>query len=273
MSTTGAIDLTCLPFTPDTKEGAYQHPGQKSVLQRLGIWDKPSTADDLVQAMDAAGVDKLIVPAQAGNEWDIPWEIPAEMALRHPGRLYAVQSVNPSNISQGLRNLDEASKAPGFVGAHSYPHWWRLAPDDRVYYPFYAKCQELGVPIQIQVGQAFQNNLYNVGHPSTIDRIAVDFPELPIIGLHVGYPWEREMVAVSWKHPNVYIALDTHHPSSWSRDVTDFIRGDGATKMMFATNYPILDFADAISGIADLKFGDETEQLILRGNAERVYRF
>ena len=87
--------------------------------------------------------------------------------------------------------------------------------------PFYAKCVELDVPIQIQVGMAFQAGLKSVGWPGSIDTIAVDFPELKIIGIHTGYPWEREMVSVAWKHPNVYIGATattraTSRPSSSS---------------------------------------------------------
>src|SRR2546425_183564 len=82
---------------------------------------------------------------------------------------------------------------------------------------------ELDVPAQIQVGMAFQAGLRNVGHPSTIDTIAVDFPDLRLVAIHTGYPWEREMVSVAWKHPNVFIGADLHHPRTWSKELVGFI--------------------------------------------------
>ena len=53
-----------------------------------------------------------------------------------------------------MRDLERAVKELGFIGAHTYPHWFELPPDHRRYYPFYAKCCELDVPIQMQVGQS-----------------------------------------------------------------------------------------------------------------------
>ena len=55
---------------------------------------------------------------------------------------------------KGVRELEHAVKNMGFIGAHFYPHWFELPPDHAKYYPFYTKCCELGVPIQMQVGQS-----------------------------------------------------------------------------------------------------------------------
>jgi hypothetical protein len=35
----------------------------------------------------------------------------------------------------------------------------------------------------------------------TLDRVAIDFPELTLIGIHLGYPWTEEMISVCTKHP------------------------------------------------------------------------
>ena len=71
-------------------------------------------------------------------------------------------------------------KELGFVGAHLYPHWFGMEPDHARYYPFYAKCCELDVPIQMQVGHCLRYSverpLRSVGRPITLDTIACDFP-------------------------------------------------------------------------------------------------
>ena len=38
----------------------------------------------------------------------------------------------------GVRQLETAVKEFGFVGAHVYPHWFELPPNNAKYYPFYA---------------------------------------------------------------------------------------------------------------------------------------
>jgi uncharacterized protein len=55
---------------------------------------------------------------------------------------------------QGLRDLEQAVREFGFVGAHLYPHWFELAPDHAKYYPYYAKCCELDIPIMMQTCSA-----------------------------------------------------------------------------------------------------------------------
>lgn len=171
-----------------------------------------------------------------------------------------------------MRRLELAVTEGGAVGGHSYPHWFRIPPDDRAFYPFYAKCVELEVPIQIQVGMAFQAGLKSVGWPGAIDTIAVDFPDLKIVGIHTGYPWEREMVSVAWKHPNVYIGCDCHHPRDFAPELVSFIKGAGREKCMWGTNKPVFEFADHLAGVDALGLGEEAERLFLYENVRRVYR-
>ena len=35
--------------------------------------------------------------------------------------------------------------------------------------------------------------------------VALAFPELAIVGGHIGYPWTDEMISLATKYPNVYI--------------------------------------------------------------------
>ena len=101
-------------------------------------------------------------------------------------------------------------------GAHLYPHWFELAPDHAKYYPFYAKCCELDVPIMMQIGHCldYQRDrvLPSVGRPITLDRVAIDFPELKLIGIHQGLPWMDEMIAICFKHNNVFMCGDAYAP-------------------------------------------------------------
>ena len=117
--------------------------------------------------------------------------------------------------------LEHAVTELGFIGAHLYPHWFELPANHAKYYPFYAKCIELDVPVQMQVGQSLiyskQQRCRSVGRPIYLDDIACDLPELKLIGSHVGIPWHDEMIAMAWKHDNVYICTDAHSPSTGQR--------------------------------------------------------
>ena len=272
-----AHDLTVLPFTEAVKGGPYQHARGECVkdsLEKIGVWDRSFTASQLIERMDAVGIDKALVKAHAADTWEVPFEVVSELAAAYPDRIYGLAGVKPSgDIMEGVRQLERGIRDHGFVGAMGYPHWHRLPPDDRAWYPFYAKCVELDVPLQLQAGLAFQNSRRSLGFPSAFDTVAVDFPELKLIGVHTGYPWERELVAVAWKNANVYIGADSVPASRWAPELVDYIKGDGREKVLFGTNYPCLDFAQGLAEVDELGLAAETRELLLRGNLERVYGF
>ena len=88
-----------------------------------------------------------------------------------------------------------------------------LPADDRRYYPLYAKCVELNVPLSIHTSANWSiMSVNDLGHPRHIDTVATDFPELKIIMSHAGYPWVLEAVLLAWKYPNVYLELAAHRP-------------------------------------------------------------
>ena len=267
-----AIDVVVFPFTPDTKVDTYEFaPVLKDSMIHLGIWDNEFSASSLVADMDGAGVERVLICAQEGGSWRVTHEYTKSMVDQYPDRLCWTAGIDPRDIVGGVRKLGAAVTEQGALGAHSYPHWFGIPPDDRAFYPFYAKCVELDVPIQIQVGMAFQAGLKSVGWPGSIDTIAVDFPDLKIVGIHTGYPWEREMVSVAWKHPNVYIGADCHHPSRFATELVEFIKGDGREKVMWGTNKPVFEFADHLAGVDALGLDEEAKRLFLYENVKRVY--
>ena len=62
------------------------------------------------------------------------------------------------------------------------------------------------MPFCTQVGHTGPLRPSETGRPIPyIDQVALDFPELVIVGGHIGYPWTEEMVAVARKYEHVYI--------------------------------------------------------------------
>ena len=149
-------------------------------------------------------------------------------------------------------------------------------PDHARYYPFYAKCVELDIPIQLQVGQS---HVYDpryprrsVGRPITLDSVACDFPELKLVGIHVGIPWTDEMIAMAWKHPNVYIGTDAHSPKYWPPAFVQYINSYGQDKVIFGTDFPILRFERTIREIEELGLKPQVLPKLFAGNVRRLYR-
>lgn len=175
-----------------------------------------------------------------------------------------------------VRELEHGIKDLGFIGAHGYPHWFELPPDHARWYPIYAKCVELDVPIQLQVGQSLVYSRSapkrSVGRPITLDAVACDFPDLKLIGIHVGIPWTEEMIAMAWKHANVFIGSDAHSPKYWPESFVHYINTYGQNKVIFGTDFPILGFERTMEEINDLQLRPGVRQKFLRDNAVRIYK-
>ena len=189
----------------------------------------------------------------------------------------------------------------GFVGLKLYRP--EHPCDDPRYFDHYAQAEELGMPILMHTGLlakvARGDMAAGLSHgpenmrPSRLAAIAEAFPNLTLIGGHLGYPWLEETAANLYYHANVYNDL-----SGYRKDIEWLIRNldrkchDG-TKRYF--NHKILFATDTFYGSADAneealklltfwelflecvggyyyRWGEpEEREKILRGNAAGIF--
>jgi predicted TIM-barrel fold metal-dependent hydrolase len=279
-----AIDCVVNPITPEIMA---TRPAWSKTFWTQKIGRKPEdlmglTHDKMLAAMDAAGIGKsFLLAVKIGRQglpgsWHLPYEVVADAVQKYPDRFYGLAGIDPTQGMQGVRDFERSVREYGFIGAHGYPHWFDLAPDHPRWYPFYAKCCELDVPIQLQVGQSLnytsEQRLPSVGRPITLDAVACDLPELKLIGIHVGIPWTDEMIAMAWKHANVYIGCDAHSPKYWPQSFVHYINTFGKDKVIFGTDYPVLDFERTRREIEDLGLREDSKRRLYRDNAVRLYK-
>ena len=275
-----AIDAVCNLRTPEIV--ARRKHDWVLYTQHFKKEEEVLTVPQLVENMDAAGIEKaFLIAIKMGSKHQgysnyVPYEDVAEAVKAYPDRFYGLAGFDPLEGMEGVRELERAVKELGFIGAHVYPHWFGLEPDHRKYYPFYAKCVELDIPVQMQVGHCLiyitdRPPLRSVGHPILLDTIACDFPELKLIGIHTGWPWVEEMISVAWKHPNVYIGSDAYAPRHWKPEFVHFLNTWGREKVIFGTDWPVIEMERAIREIGELDLRPESRRLFLRENALRLY--
>jgi uncharacterized protein len=237
--------------------------------------------DDYLRIMDEAGVEhSLLIAVRAGDparrgSFEIPYEQVARWCDAHPDRFSGLAGVDPTRGIAQLKDLDHAINDLGFVGAHSYPHWFSLAPDAALWYPIYARCAELDVPIMMQVGQnlIYQKDvrLPSVARPILLDRIAIDFPELTLIGIHIGVPWTDEMIAMAWKHERVFIGLDAYAPKHLPPALLRYMDSYGSQKVLFGTDWPVIDPRRGVAEMIAHDLRPEPFRRIMRENALAVF--
>ena len=281
---TGTIDIVCNLFDPTAVrlgQTGLDDAFKAQVRLDKRYW-RGIPVSQYLRKMDRAGIERsLLIAVRAGDlnvrgSFELPIDRVAAVCARWPDRFSGLAGVDPCRGRKGLADLTYAVKECGFVGAHLYPHWFGLAPDHAKYYPYYAKCAELGVPIMMQVGHNLvytrERRLPSVGRPITLDQVAIDFPELTLIGIHIGVPWTDEMISMCWKHPNVYTAGDAYAPRHWPASYVHYLNTYGRDKVLFGTDWPVIDPERAVREVKELGLRPESERALMRDNALRVFK-
>ena len=224
-------------------------------------------------ALEAADVKQALISAWYGPQGPlIGNDEVAQHVAAAPERLVGVASVDLTKPMAAVRELRRAVKDLGFRGLRVLPWLWGLPPDDRRYYPLYVECVELGIPFCLQVGHAGPLMPSEPGRPIPyLDHVACEFPELTIVGGHIGYPWTQEMIALATKYPNVHIDTSAYKPSRYPPELVDFMRGHGRRKVLFGSNFPMIQPAACMAQLDQLELDDEARELFLAGNARRVF--
>jgi len=279
----GYIDIVCNLYDPEgVRKGqtGIDDTFKKQIRMDPRLWGGIRTADYL-RKMDRAGISRsLLIAVRAGDlnvagSFEVPYERVAKVCARYPQRFSGLAGVDPFRGMQGLRDLEYAVRNLGFVGAHLYPHWFGLAPDNAKFYPYYAKCCELDIPIMMQIGHNLvysqKRRLPSVGRPITLDQVAIDFPELKLIGIHIGVPWTDEAISMAWKHENIYLAGDAYAPKHWPAPFVHYANTYGSHKVLFGTDWPVIDPERAVSEIAALGMRPDAHRRMMRDNALAVF--
>jgi predicted TIM-barrel fold metal-dependent hydrolase len=261
-----------------------QHPTPEflrhDIFESVRRWNRITHVPDklpielTVAAMDIAGVDRGTLSAWWGPQGPLlSNDLVAELVGRYPERFVGLASVDLHRPMEAVRELRRCVEEYGFKGLRILPWLWNLPPNDRRYYPLYAVCVELDIPFCLQVGHTGPLCPSEPGRPIPyLDEVALDFPELRIVGGHIGYPWTDEMIALATKYENVYIDTSAYKPSRYPPQLVSFMQRHGRGKVLFGSNYPMIQPAACLKQVDVLELDDEARALFLGGNAAKVFK-
>ena len=229
--------------------------------------------DATVAAMDRGGVDVALMSAWCGpTGMLISNDEVADVVGRHPARFRGVGTADIRSPAAACRELRRCVNDLGFVAIRVVPWLWNLPPNDRRYYPLYATCVELGVPLCTQIGHTGPLCPSEPGRPIPyLDDVLLEFPELVVVGGHVGYPWIDEVLSLATKYPNFHIDTSAYAAHRLPAALVAYMRGRGRTRVLFGTNWPMLDAERALARLGDLGLDDDATESYLSGNARRVF--
>lgn len=264
----------------DIVDAWAQHPTPRFLAEpyfdSLKRWTGQALRDipleQTVQAMRSAGVGKALLAAWHGPGGAlISNEEVLAVSTRHPDLFAGIAAVDLRDPVEAVRTLRRCVREYGFKGLRIVQWLWELPCTHPLYYPLFAACVELDVPVCLQVGLTGPLRSSESGRPLHIERIALDFPALKIVCGHIGYPWHVEMIAIATKFPNVYIDTSAYKPKRYPTELLTYMKTNGKRKVMFGTNYPMLTPGACLAELAPLELDAETRALFLAGNARGVF--
>ncbi len=163
------------------------------------------------------------------------------------------------------------------------------------YMPIYARAACLGLPMLFHLGivaRGPRDRFMDVSmarmRPVYLDRIARSFPELDIIGAHLGNPWYDEAGEIARMHPNVVFdltgsTLKKKHPQFiadifwWARDEQYGLMGDKHPfeKIVFGTDVGtdlVEDVKNDYEAFMDhVEMAQKYRDLIMGGTAAKIF--
>ena len=236
------------------------------------------TVDHLIQSMDEGGVEKAVMQAEwslgdYGKQNDAVYDI----VQTHPDRFVAgYLCVNPLEDDDMAAVVEKEVNERGFKGVNIQPWAYRVHCNDKRFYPVYQKCLDLNIPVTIHCSINFTvNRSIEYGRPVYLDEVACDFPELTIVANHGGWPWVNELVAVAWKHSNVYIDIGAVSPKYIGTPGTGWdplmVYGNSLLqdRVMFATDN-MLSHKRCVEELRALPLKDDVKEKWLGENASKL---
>ena len=212
---TAAAATTAAPAPAGPSAGGAGQPAGYGMANYGRIFRSRSEGNDPRPRTDLDGYMKHI--ADLGIVRSVPFGVSnpetAELMRRYPDRFLGLARISIGALKgmAGVRELERLVREEGFRALGVSALVDCIPASDRRYYPLYTKAAELGIPVRIYSSMNYANDRpYDLGHPRHLDQVAMDFPELTIIGGLGGWPWVNEMVALVRRHPRLHVDTSAH---------------------------------------------------------------
>jgi uncharacterized protein len=222
-----------------------------------------------VAEMDRWGIERAMLGISETNH------IALEAVRRYPDRFFASLGVNPNNGMDEVRRLERFKRDYDIKSATAFP--CGLLPqvpiNDKKFYPIYAKCVELDIPICVTAGIPGPRLPADPQKVEYIDEVCWFFPELKFVMRHGAEPWTELAVKLMLKYPNLYYSTSAFAPKHYPKAVVDYANTRGKSKIMYAGYFPMgLSLERIFTDMKNVPFNDEVWPKFLRENAVRVFK-
>jgi uncharacterized protein len=239
---------------------------------------KGPTVEGLLAAMDDAGIQTGVLtaglsdPERAHRRGGFAAEDFIAIAEQHPGRFLVSATVDrAAKPLDNVRRVRELAQHPSVVLMRVTPLVEQYDLNHRLYYPFYAACAEVGLPVSINVGIPGPQVRSRCQDPVHLEDVLIDFPGLPVIGAHMGHPYEALLIQYMLKWPQLHLMTSAYLATYMDPAMVRFMDSSrGRGRVLFASDHPVIPAKKALDAARALPLSEEGMAQYLGGAATRL---
>jgi len=239
---------------------------------------KLATADELIASMDEAGVDISVIVNIGWTTHELCVETNdyiLESIARYPKRLIGFCVVQPQSYEAAIAEIERCTKG-GIRGVGELRPDMQLLDfsDKEMMDPFVEIMVKHKLILLTHTSEPVGHDYTGKGSitPDIIYPLITSYPKLTIVCAHWGggLPFYALMPEVRQAMSNVF--FDTAaSPLLYNPEIyQQVIQLVGADKILFGSDYPLLTQSRMLDEIRTLDLPEETKDLILGGNAQKL---
>ena len=238
---------------------------------------------EVIDEFKQAGVEAMLVAFDIESVTGSPPctnEYVAQMRDRHPVVIrQAWGAVDPLKGERAIEDARKAIEDHKLFGFHFHPIMGHFSVDEHKFYPLWETINALKVPVMIDVGTTGMGAgmpgglgaVIRHAHPSAIDQLAADFPDLTIVAAHPAWPWTEEMLAVALHKGNVSWELSGWAPKYFPAELVHNINTLLQDKAMYGSDWPANGVERWLEEFQQVNMKPEVRKKIMLDNAVNFF--
>ncbi len=236
------------------------------------------TVEGLLEAMDDAGVETGVLtsglrdPQRSHRSGVFAAEDFIAIAEEHAGRFLVSAAVDQATRPvDTCRRIRELAQHELVVMVRVTPLVEQYELNHRLYYPVYATCADLGLPVSINVGIPGPKVRSRCQDPVLLEDVLIDFPGLTVIGAHMGHPYEALLIQYMLKWPQLHLMTSAYLATYMDPGLVRFMDSSrGRGRVLFASDHPVLPVKKALEAASKLPLSEDAMEEFLGVSARRL---
>ena len=231
------------------------------------LYGTENPIDVTLHEMDRFGVERGLI--------GVGGDVSARALKEHPDRFVPSGNVDPNQGMEGIRDMVRQYEEYGVRAFGAFPAGCnpQVPINHAKFYPYYAKCVELDVPIFVCAGVPGPRLPMACQHVELIDQVMYDFPDLVFVTRHGCEPWEKLAMKLMLKWPNLYYSTSAFAPKYYPEEIVNYANTRGADKIIYAGYFPMgLSLERIMTDMPNVAFKDKVWPKFLRENAMKVLK-